>query len=99
MGIGQVRRRSNGKAALPIPSAENHSFDRPRLLFLEPVPLGAKVVDFGMHPAEEEFSRGRGDPRPLELEDFLALPGHLDAHSLDFSPDMVKHGRPLWMAD
>src|SRR5882672_5392018 len=38
--------------------------------------------------------RTRGNPRPLEFEDLLPLPGHLDPHPFDFSPEMVEvwHG-------
>jgi hypothetical protein len=47
--------------------------------------LGAEVIDFGVHPTEEQFSRGRGYPRPLKLEDFLTLAPDLHPHVLDLS--------------
>ena len=59
------------------------------LFFLAPVSLLTKVVDLGLHPPQEEFSRGRGNPRPLELENFLPLAPYLDAHVLNFPSDVV----------
>jgi hypothetical protein len=72
--------------ASPAPAAEGSElFDR--LFLFEPVTLLTKPVDFGVHSGEEEFSRGRGDPRPLELEDFLPLAPDLDPHVLDLPSD------------
>jgi hypothetical protein len=50
-----------------------------------------------MHSREQQFSRGRGYPGPLELKDFLALAVHLPPHSLDLGPDEVEvwYGMPL----
>jgi hypothetical protein len=49
-----------------------------------------------VHPRQQEFGRGGGDPRPLQLEDFLSLAPDLDAHVLDFPSDEVEvwHGSP-----
>jgi len=78
-----------------VPPAQSTHLPR-RQFCLEPVPLGTQVVDLGVHPAKEEFSRGRRDPRPLELEDFLPLALDLDAHTVDFGSDLVEvwHGAP-----
>jgi len=68
------------------------------LPLLEALPLSAKVIDFGVHPSKEEFSRSGGDPCPLELEDFPALPSDLNAHVLDFGPDVIyPHSAPSMM--
>ena len=61
-----------------------------RQIFLEPVPLGAHIVYFSQHSTEEDFGRCRGNPRPLELEDFLPLASNLDAHVVDFPSDEVE---------
>jgi len=83
----------------PIPAAEHKPCRRTALLFLEPLPLSTKVIDFGVHPSKEEFSRSGGDPCPLELEDFPALPSDLNAHVLDFGPDVIyPHSAPSMMA-
>lgn len=74
-------------AHLPLTAPENPAFWQ--LFPLQLVPLLAKPFDFDVHPPEEKFSRGRGDPCPLKLEDFLALALHLDAHALDFSSELV----------
>jgi len=81
-------------AALPSPASKNPALHVARQIFLEPVPLGAHIVDFSQHPSKEDFGRCRGNPRPLKLEDFLPLARDLNAHSFDFSPDMVEvwHG-------
>jgi hypothetical protein len=65
------------------------------LLLLEPIPLGAKIVDFRVHPSKEKFSRGGREPCPLKLQDLLALPSDLDAHVLDFGTDVLDpHSAP-----
>jgi len=45
----------------PIPAAEHKPCRRTALLFLEPLPLSTKVIDFGVHPSKEKFSRGGGE--------------------------------------
>jgi hypothetical protein len=42
-----------------------------------------------VHPSKKEFGGGGGDPCPLELEDFPALPSDLDAHVLDFGTNAI----------
>jgi hypothetical protein len=74
---------------LPTPATKHAPFRRTTLLHFKPLPLSTKVIDFGVHPCKEEFSRGGGDPCPLELEDFPALPSDLDAHVLDFGTDVI----------
>jgi hypothetical protein len=59
------------------------------LLSFEPVSLGAKVIDSGVHSGQQEIGRGRGYAGPLKLKDLLPLPLHLDAHALNFSSDIV----------
>jgi hypothetical protein len=91
-------RRTIG-AALPSPTpAAKHAPFRAALLLFEQFTLSTKVVDFGVHPSKEEFSRGGGNPCPLKLEDFLALPSDLDAHVLDFGTDVMgkasRHDQP-----
>jgi hypothetical protein len=65
------------------------------LFSLEPVSLGAQAVHFVEHPLKESLGGGRCDPCPLELEDFLALPAHLAAHTLNLTPNEinVRHNR------
>jgi len=65
------------------------------LLFLESITLRTKIVNFGVHPAEEKLGRGRRYPGPLQLGDFLALASHLDAHVLDFASDKIEVGQVL----
>jgi hypothetical protein len=60
------------------------------LFFLQPVPLGAEVVDFAVHPRQKQFGGGGGYSGPLKRKDFLALPSELDAHTFDFPPDVVE---------
>lgn len=60
----------------------------------EPITLGAEPVDFGVHPRQQQLSRGGRYARPLELKNLLALALHLDAHVLDFGPNTVKHSYP-----
>jgi hypothetical protein len=64
------------------------------LFFPKPVAFSAERVDLGLHPAKQQFGRYRVDPGPLELEDVLALPSDLKAHTLDFGTNMFKlhHG-------
>jgi hypothetical protein len=75
--------------ASPTPAAKHAPFRRAALLLLEPLPLSAKVVDFGVHPSKEKFSRGGGEPCPLKLQDLLTLSSDLDAHMLDFGTDVI----------
>jgi hypothetical protein len=77
---------------MPAPATKNSSFNRTAQLLFEPVPLCAKAVNFGVHPSQEQFGRGRGYPGPLELKDFLALAPDLHPHVFDFPSDMVKVG-------
>ena len=62
----------------------------PALLTNLPVPLSTKPVDLGLHPGQQLFCRAGGDPRPLKLADFPALPSHLAAHVLDFASEVVE---------
>ena len=58
-----------------------------RLLFLESIPFGAKLVDLVEHSLDQSI-RGCGRyPGPLKLADFTPLSRHLGAHVLDFGPD------------
>jgi hypothetical protein len=61
-----------------------------------PVPFRAKPVDPGLHPGQQLFRRTGGDPCPLKLADFTALPSHLAAHVLDFISELIEswHGSP-----
>jgi hypothetical protein len=43
-----------------------------------------------MHPCKKQFSRGYGNPCPLQLKNFLSLAGHLHPHSFDLATDMLK---------
>jgi hypothetical protein len=83
------RRTISVVRASPAPAAKHAPFHCAALLLLEPFTLSTKVVDFGVHPSKEEFSRGGGNPRPLKLEDFLALSSDLDAHMLDFGTNVI----------
>lgn len=53
------------------------------------VPLLAKGVDIGQHPAKHKLGRGRGDAGPLTLENFLPLASALDSHTVDFGSDAI----------
>src|SRR5882762_4741911 len=68
---------------LPIPASER-AYPPRRLFSLEPIPLGAEIVDFDVHPPKQGFGRGSGDPRSLQLKDFLPLAPELQAHVFDF---------------
>ncbi|MBT1516252.1 hypothetical protein KIP88_38000 [Bradyrhizobium sp. SRL28] len=76
-------------SAITNSGRQAHALSWPALLLLEPFTLSTKVVDFGVHPCKEEFSRGSGNPCPLKLEDFLALSSDLGAHVLDFGTDAI----------
>jgi hypothetical protein len=54
------------------------------LFLFQSLACGTKFVDLVEHSFQEGFSGGRGDPCPLQLADFSALPVDLDAHPLDF---------------
>jgi hypothetical protein len=56
------------------------------LLFPQTIALRAKGLNLGLHSSEQKLSRGRINGSPLEFEDVLSLPPHLEAHSLDFRP-------------
>jgi hypothetical protein len=59
------------------------------LLLLEAFALRAKPVDLRVHPRQQEFSRCRGYPGSLKLEDFLALAGYLNPPAFDCGPDVI----------
>jgi hypothetical protein len=63
-------------------------------ILFQPVPFSTKVVDVLKHPGQQGFGWQGVYPRLLELQDLLPLPGDLDPHSFDFSPDVVevRHG-------
>jgi hypothetical protein len=54
------------------------------------VPFGAKPVDPGLHSRQQLFRRTGGNPSPLQLPDFTALPRHLAAHVLDFISEVIE---------
>jgi hypothetical protein len=50
-------------------------------------------IDAGEHFFQQSFGRSCGDPRPLKLTYFAALPVNLSPHTLDFGANLVKlHG-------
>jgi hypothetical protein len=55
------------------------------LLLLQPVTLGAKVVDLVEHAVEQGLGRGARYPGALKLSDLAALPLDLVTHALDFA--------------
>jgi hypothetical protein len=75
--------------ASPTPPAKHAPFRWAALLFLEPVPLGAKVADLRHHPLQQKLSRRSRYVGALKLQDLLTLPSDLDAHALDFGTDVI----------
>jgi hypothetical protein len=43
-----------------------------------------------VHSSEKEFSRGGGNPRSLQLEDFFMMAPKLDAHVFNFRFDLIE---------
>jgi hypothetical protein len=72
----------------PTPATENFGLER--LLTLEPVPFGAKVVDIREHPGQQGFGRQCVYPCAVKPKDILPLAGDLGAHPLDFGSELVK---------
>jgi hypothetical protein len=66
------------------------------LLLLEPVTLGAKVVDLVEHSLKQRLGRGAGYPGALKLRDLSALEQNLKAQTGDLASDRldVRHPNP-----
>jgi hypothetical protein len=77
-----------GRARLPFSSPQNPRLARFGLL----IALRTEVVHFRLHPRQESFCRGRRDPCSLKLQDLLALPTNLRAHTLDLRADKFECG-------
>src|SRR4051812_36537222 len=78
------------RAAPSLSRAADNVALRGRQLFLQPVAFDAEPVDPVLHPLQQGFGRGGGNSGALQLQDFLALPGDLRAHPLNFAADAVK---------
>jgi hypothetical protein len=63
-----------------------------RLFFLEPVALGAKLIDLVEHPFQQGVSRGAGYSGILKLTDFTAQSLNLTTPVLDVSTNEID----LW---
>jgi hypothetical protein len=65
------------------------------LFLLEPIPLGAEVIDLRQHSRQQKLSRCSRYAGALELQDLLTLLSELGAHVLDFGTDAIQaHSAP-----
>jgi hypothetical protein len=69
--------------------AEHASFRWAALLCLQAVALCAKVIDFRLHPLQQQLSRCSRYADTLKLQDLLTLSSDLDAHVLDIGTDVI----------
>jgi hypothetical protein len=65
-----------------------------RLLPLQPVALGAEVVDLVEHPVEQRLGRDGGYAGALKLPDLTALPLNLATHVLYFAANELDVRHP-----
>ncbi len=60
----------------------------------KPVSLTDQFVGLVLHALQQSDSRGGGDARPLEVENFPLLPLDLHAHAGDLGLEVVEfHGQ------
>ena len=59
------------------------------LFFLQPVALGAKLIDLVAHPVEQDFSRNGGYSGMLKLPDLTAQSLNLTAHALNIGTNEI----------
>jgi hypothetical protein len=72
-----------------MPTSEHLALVVTWLFFLQPVTLGAKLVDLLEHPIKQGVGRGGGNSRMLKLPDVTAQPLDLTAHVLDISTNEI----------
>jgi hypothetical protein len=80
-------------------SSSNHLTIDGRQILLQPIALGAKVVDLVEHSVEQRLGRGGRYAGALQLPDLTALPLNLVPHALYLFPNEldVWHARPSAM--
>ena len=72
-----------------MPTSEHLALVVTWLFFLQPVALGAKLVDLVEHPFQQGVSRGAGYSGMLKLPDVTAQSLDLTAHVLDISTNEI----------
>jgi hypothetical protein len=72
-----------------MPTSEHLALVVTWLFFLQPVTLGAKLVDLLEHPIKQGVGRGGGNSRMLKLPDVTAQSLDLTAHVLDISTNEI----------
>ena len=75
-----------------MPPSEHLALVVTWLFFLQPVALGAKLVDLVEHPVKQGVSRGAGYSGMLKLTDFTAQSLNLTTPVLDVSTNEID----LW---
>jgi len=72
-----------------MPTSEHPALVVTWLFFLQPVALGAKLVDLVEHPVKQGVSRGAGYSGMLKLSDVTAQSRNLTAAVLDVSTNEI----------
>jgi hypothetical protein len=72
-----------------MPTSEHPALVVTWLFFLQPVALGAKLVDLVEHPVKHGVSRGAGYSGTLKLSDVTAQSRNLTAAVLDVSTNEI----------
>ena len=72
-----------------MPTSEHPALVVTWLFFLQPVALGAKLVDLVEHPVKQGVSRGAGYSRMLKLSDVTAQSRNPTSPVLDVSTNEI----------
>lgn len=85
-----MRYRYHRRSSAALPLAGTEYLGRLWPLCFQLVALHAKSFDLGLHALEQHFGRSCRDTGSLQREDVLALTPQLQAHVVDFSPNMIE---------